>query len=106
MKGVLIIGGHEAGGMTLNWPESRKAFEPQEPSTIKPRDVTPEGLRRMLAAKQKRDRRRQRNIGNEAAQGRYPEEAMCGGCGQWGEINYDDGRHRGYFCGGSDRCCP
>jgi hypothetical protein len=54
------------------------------------------------AAEAKRERRRLRNIDNEAAQGRYPEEAECG-CGKWGPINYDGSA---YYCGGSERCCP
>lgn len=54
------------------------------------------------AAGAKRERRRLRNIDNEASQGRYPEEAQCG-CGKWGEINYDG---RLYYCGGSQWCCP
>jgi hypothetical protein len=62
-------------------------------------------LQRRRAAEAKRERRRLRNIESEASQGRYPEEAKCG-CGKWGEINYDDGSFRGYFCGGSQWCCP
>lgn len=53
-------------------------------------------------AKDKRERRRLRNISNEAAQGRYPEQAECG-CGKWGEVNYDG---NAYYCGGSERCIP
>jgi len=60
---------------------------------------------RIRAAEAKRERRRLRNIENEAAQGRYPEQAECS-CGEWGDVNYDDGYYRGFFCGGSERCCP
>lgn len=60
---------------------------------------------RMNKAQARRDSRIERNIRNEAAQGRYPEQLECR-CGAWGEVNYDDGAYRGYFCGGSERCCP
>lgn len=70
---------------------------------------TPDSMRlhreRDQKAQAKRDHRIERNIRNEAAQGRYPEQLECR-CGAWGEVNYDDGAYRGYFCGGSERCCP
>jgi hypothetical protein len=95
---------------------------------------TPESMRhhdlRDQAARIKRERRIDRNVANEARQGRYNaaphllvklfnsgapllelvdeeevEEAKCR-CGKRGEVNYDDGNYRGYFCGGSDRCIP
>lgn len=58
------------------------------------------------AAEAKRELRRLRNIENEAAQGRYPEELPCHGSGnKYGEANYDDGHDRRYYCGGQ-WCCP
>jgi hypothetical protein len=87
---------------------------------------TPDSMRhhdlRDQAAQAKRERRVDRNVANEARQGRYNasgkllaklfdsgaaplEQAECR-CGKWGEVNYDDGSGRYFFCGGSERCCP
>lgn len=57
---------------------------------------------RYAKALRKRERRQERNIRNEVAQGRGPEQAECG-CGRWGDVNYEG---NSYYCGGSPRCCP
>lgn len=106
MKGIMLIDGKEIGGVTLNWPDPDPRIfgndwpQPSEPPLIVLRDPTPQDLARIKAAQAKRERRRLRNIANEAAQGRYPEEVMCG-CGKWGEPNYEDR----YYCG-SRWCMP
>lgn len=92
-------------------PRVFEELPPRSQKFLRDLGETPESWRRdqerSLAAKRKRERRIERNIRNEASQGRYPEpeEAKCG-CGKWGEINYDDGSFRGYYCGGSERCYP
>lgn len=37
------------------------------------------------------------------AEAQEPETAICPGCGKRGESNQKDG---GFYCYGSDRCCP
>ncbi len=39
----------------------------------------------------------------ERADTQEPETATCPGCGKSGESNQKDG---GFYCYGSDRCCP
>lgn len=77
------------------WPE------PSGEPLIVLRDPTEAERARMMAAKRKRERRQLRNIANEAAQGRGPEEVECG-CGrEWGVPNYEER----YYCG-SQWCMP
>ena len=39
----------------------------------------------------------------QRAEAHEPETARCPGCGKRGESNQTDG---GFYCYGSDRCCP
>lgn len=41
--------------------------------------------------------------GARRAEAQEPETATCPGCGKRGESNQKDG---GFYCYGSDRCCP
>jgi hypothetical protein len=106
---------------TDTWPEPLTEGQ----KLVRSYGETPESMRhhdlRDQAAKAKRERRIDRNVRNEARQGRYNANGALlarlfdsGGalwqeqcrCGKWGEVNYDDGATSMYFCGGSERCCP
>lgn len=81
------------------WLSNRKQMSGW-PSTIRTVYFADKGKR---SARQNRKAKEIAAYRAEQAKAQEPETATCTGCGKRGESNQKDG---GFYCYGSDRCCP
>lgn len=94
-----------------------KQWTPAAAQPVALRERTMEDRERMILADRKRDRRRERNLINEARQGLEPEgltlidddwHGTCRSCGNRYKLGYDaiDFNPDQSYCGGSHFCLP
>lgn len=126
MKRVLIIDGGQRAGLSsmvkaISEPRVFEQLPPRSQQFLRDMGETPESFRhgqaRDRAAQRKRADRIERNLRNEARQGREPEglewmgnhwRATCRSCGNDYEFPCDAAEFHPdiSYCGGSERCCP
>lgn len=124
-KRILIVGGYHIGSAALaralGVPRVFEELPPRSQSFLRDLGETPESFRRGQAldraAKRKREHRIERNIRNEARQGREPEglervgnhwKACCKSCGNYYDIGCDaiEFDPDMSYCGVSQWCLP